>query len=173
MKNNDALLATLRMLSAKTKFSMTEICEIARTIAQIKCDPLPPEAWGEAFEELLRVCVFDDDDFCTLVDPVPPPDAQIDLFMAWHEYISDHREAEYALRRKLSIDQLLLVARNVRHWCRFWSVRCPDKKVRAAFRAKLAELESAAALNGAKAERLLRKRGVTAGDETTSARVER
>jgi len=169
--DRDALAEILRALSAKTKFSMTEICEIARTIAQTKYDPLPPDAWDEVFVELRRVCMFDDDDFCTLVDPVPLPNAQIDLFLAWHEYLCDHREVEYAFRRKLSIDQLLLIARNIRHWCRFWSVRCPDTKARTVFKAKLSELESAAALNCGKAERLLRKRDATPGDKATSVGV--
>jgi len=135
------LLAPYGDLMERTKMTLTEIDDIARTIVQAEWDPLQPQEWGEVFTEFRRRSIFEDDDFSpTLVDPVPTPNAQVDLRRAWNKFRDDWQNIEDAYRRKLSIEQLLMITENLEHWHAFWSVRDPCPKIRAKLKTKLDEL---------------------------------
>jgi hypothetical protein len=137
-----------------------EISDIAQTIGQAEWDPLPPDEWGEVYERFRRICVFELDDLTTLVEPVPAPDAQINLRMAKAEYLDDLQRAGWALGWQPSLSEAWRVFRNGWDWARFWAVRWPDSKGRARFAELVREYEAAADRLGEKPKTPLKWRGV-------------
>ena len=95
---NEELRDALIRLSKRTGLSVVEIDYMARIKAQADYDPLPPTNWGTPFEFAKRkVSVFDDEyDFYCINPEVPNPDAQVDMRVAWQEYVNDIKYVDRA-----------------------------------------------------------------------------
>jgi hypothetical protein len=142
-KRRNDLIARLERLSKKVDISVLELAEMASKIVSVQIDPI--EATGEPFVFQNRrpnceACLFDP---LWINTEVPSPDADVDLIDAFAEFKKDCLHAEEFLQARPGIDQLLLVYRNGRDWCRFWSVRHPLRETRKMFVERLAERETA------------------------------
>lgn len=133
----EELRDALIRLSTRTALPLSQICYIARIVAQTDVDPLPPERWGDAHDHWPRKPIVPLCDFTTLLHPVPPPHAQVDLLRALIEFHEDNRNSEYAMQRELTVDQLVAIFDNGESWCAFWSVRHPDPESRLGFQVEL------------------------------------
>lgn len=133
----EELRDALIRLSARTALPLSQICYIARIVAQTDVDPLPPEKWGDAHDHWPRKSVFPLCDFTTLLHSVPPPYAQVDLLRALLEFHEDKRNSEYAMQRELTVEQLIAIFDNAESWCAFWAIRHPDRESRLGFQIEL------------------------------------
>jgi len=156
---NEEVIADLLLRSELTGLTVNQIWTGWRMIAQAKSgfDPLPPERWGDPHEDWRREPILDVCDFSTLLVAVPPPDAQVDLHRAWHEFEEDVRNIEYAMKQKLTIAQNVSIMSNSYCWSRFWALRDPLLKNRARAKAFLNEIEPLRSRARMKAARSLSK----------------
>jgi len=142
MKRDELRDALIKLAQGKG-LSAGEIDHMARMAVQGECDPLPSEKRGEPFVFGQREAIFADADFYVVVANVPKPHAQVDLLVAWREYVNDlrSRSAIRASGRELSFMQRWRLFLNGYDWVRFWSVRHPEAQSRAAFAEALKQID--------------------------------
>jgi hypothetical protein len=122
------------------RFGMTvvEVANLARSITMVELDPIV--ATGERFE--FNSGESAEPDFFYISEKVPPPDARVDLIVAWRRAQQDARVCLMILARDPSLPELLKVARNSLAWCRFWAVRDHDPEWRERYAREAGEWEA-------------------------------
>ena len=102
-------------------------------------------------------------DFDPINPEVPPPDAQVVLTYAWHEWKKDVVSMSniYSRGRHLTFDQHWWCFRHFWDWARFWAVRHTDPEARAEFVLFLQQYDEAGARIVEKARDHLRKHGLS------------
>jgi hypothetical protein len=162
--NDEELRDGLVKFSRRVGFTLREIFYMARMILQADVDPLSPEEWGEPFDFPERkLSVLDDEfDFHCINAEVPKPDAQVDLAIAWKEFLRDLQSvaAIHASHPDLPFRASRLIFNNHFDWLRFWSARHPDAEAKAKFKRRLSAASETYKRLAAKSDAILRKRGV-------------
>jgi hypothetical protein len=149
----------LEQASSETGMSVVEICKLVQEVAMAGTDPLPLAEQGDPFD-------FDEwreppSENLWALSAVPPPDARVDLRVAWALAQEDARRCASMLEHhaaELSLPVLKHIHDNTVAWMRFWAARHPDAEWRVMF-ARQAEIGDAqTARVQAKAAKLLRAR---------------